>query len=52
MANAENATVETLHVYYADVLSPLKDTLANVHIKFVEKIGQGMITFIQCTPPF
>uniref|UniRef100_A0A7C9EE15 Uncharacterized protein n=1 Tax=Opuntia streptacantha TaxID=393608 RepID=A0A7C9EE15_OPUST len=45
MADAENAMVEALDRYYADVLSPLKDSLANLGLKYVQKIAKRTDNF-------
>ncbi|KAK9713111.1 hypothetical protein RND81_06G003500 [Saponaria officinalis] len=40
MADVQNALVEALEKQYADVLSPLKDNLANLGLKYVQKFAK------------
>lgn len=40
MADVQNAVVEALEKQYADVLSPLKDNLTNLGLKYVQKFAK------------
>lgn len=40
MAGVENAMVEALDRQFADVLSPLKDNLATLGLKYVQKLAK------------
>lgn len=40
LADVQNAVVEALEKQYADVLSPLKDNLTNLGLKYVQKFAK------------
>ncbi|KNA08755.1 hypothetical protein SOVF_159690 [Spinacia oleracea] len=45
MADVQNAVVEALEKQYADVLSPLKDNLTNLGLKYVQKFAKRSDSF-------
>lgn len=45
MADVQNAVVEALEKQFADALSPLKDNLTNLGLKYVQKFAKRTDSF-------